>query len=423
VKSWKKRWCVLKNGCILYAKAQNGGQLGSVDLQNVTPEQVKFVSEYKKRKNLFSVETPNRTYYMHADDERDTLHWIQAVREQIKHMKQDSKKKISVEDFEVMRPLGKGNFGRVFQVKQKDTGGVYAMKVLEKRKILENEMVDSLMTEKNILQNLVHPFLVHLYYCFQTTDQLFFVMEFVSGGDLLGLIEREGRLSPELSQYYAAEILLGMEYLHANGVIYRDLKTENILINYDGHLCLTDFGIAKDGMHTPDRKTMTVCGSPDYLAPEILTEIGYNNSVDYWAFGCVIFEMLTGLPPFFHEDLAKMYTRIQNAPVEFPSDYPKNAIAITTALLVKDPNKRCCEPKTLKSNAYFAGLDWERLLRKEITPLYKPELKDPTDTSYFQTTGFTWEERQITGPSSNRATAIPKLAQESFNDFSFLGHK
>lgn len=418
IRNWKKRWCVLKSGNIFYARAQNGGELGSISLAGISCDKVQFLDEYKKRKSLFTIDTPKRKFYLQAENERETLIWIQAVKEHIRQCSEPSRK-LSPEDFEIICPIGKGSFGRVYQAKKKDNGKYYAMKVLEKKQILENDLLENLMTEKGILQNLVHPFLVHLYFSFQTANQLFLVMEYVPGGDLLGLIERNGALDDEITRFYSAEILCGLEYIHANGIIYRDLKSENILIRYDGHICLTDFGIAKDKMHHPNAKTKTFCGSPDYLAPEILNEEGYNKAVDYWAFGCLIYEMLTGLPPFYCKDINRTYGRIQNGRIEYPDNFSAETVEIISNLLQRDNNIRATDPQVIKNFPYFSGIDWEKILRRETKPPYIPDLKDETDTT-ITAANFASSD-MLLSDFSLKPIAIPKLSQETFNDFSFLG--
>ena len=218
-----------------------------------------------------------------------------------------------------MRVVGKGSFGKVMQVRMKKTGKIYAMKMLSKQHIVENNEIEHTMSERAILEKIHHPFLVNLNYSFQTEDKLYFILDFVNGGELFYHLQKEKRFSFERARFYAAEILLGLEALHNAGIIYRDLKPENLLLNSDGHICITDFGLSKQGLNTPNDKTDTFCGTPEYLAPEILLGQGYGKGVDWWSFGSLLYEMLTGLPPFYSQDVQEMYRKIINDKLSFPS--------------------------------------------------------------------------------------------------------
>eukprot|EP01099_Mayorella_cantabrigiensis_P002140 TRINITY_DN1941_c0_g1_i1.p1 TRINITY_DN1941_c0_g1~~TRINITY_DN1941_c0_g1_i1.p1 ORF type:complete len:267 (-),score=38.28 TRINITY_DN1941_c0_g1_i1:491-1291(-) len=178
-------------------------------------------------------------------------------------------KKIGLNDFELLKVIGKGSFGKVMQVRKKDNGKIYAMKILNKKTIIERQELEHTKAEKNILQKLVHPFLVNLNYSFQTEDKLYFVMDYVNGGELFFHLQKDKKFTEERVRFYCAEIVLGLEYLHASGVLYRDLKPENLLLTDDGHICMTDFGISKEGLQSDNDRTATFCGTPEYLAPEV----------------------------------------------------------------------------------------------------------------------------------------------------------
>lgn len=192
------------------------------------------------------------------------------------------------------------------------------MKVLNKKNILDNNELEHTRTEKEILQRLAHPFLVNLNYSFQTNDKIYFIMDYINGGELFYHLQKEHKFTPDRVKFYCAEIVLGLEYLHNSGVIYRDLKPENILLTEDGHICMTDFGISKQGLLAEDARTATFCGTPEYLAPEVLEGKGYTKAVDWWSFGTLMYEMLTGLPPFYSQDVQQMYFKIMHAKLEIP---------------------------------------------------------------------------------------------------------
>jgi serine/threonine protein kinase len=254
------------------------------------------------------------------------------------------------------------------------------MKILNKDMIVQRQELEHLSAEKNVLQKLVHPFLVNLNYSFQTPDKLYFVMDYVNGGELFFHLQRDKKFSEDRARFYLAEIACGLEYLHSNGVLYRDLKPENLLLTADGHICMTDFGLAKEGLVCDDARTQTFCGTPEYLAPEVLNGEKYGKAVDWWSFGTLMFEMLTGLPPFYCEDVQKMYQKIVSAQLTIPPNFSPEAKNIIEKLLDRDPRTRLQDPKHVKAHPWFAPIDWEKLENKEIAPPFIPPVKDPKST-------------------------------------------
>lgn len=204
------------------------------------------------------------------------------------------KQKVGPDDFEILAVVGKGSFGKVFQVRKKDTGNIFAMKVIRKDNVVKRNAVEHTMAENKILKHINHPFLVNLKYAFQTKLHLYMVIDYLNGGELFYHLTRDDYFSEERTRFYAAEVVLALGYLHDNNIVYRDLKPENLLLDMQGHICLVDFGLCKTGLGF-DTKTHTFCGSPEYIAPEVLRGEGYNKEVDWWALGTLIYEMLTGL--------------------------------------------------------------------------------------------------------------------------------
>lgn len=299
--------------------------------------------------------------------------------------------------------IGKGSFGKVLLVRKKDTDKVYAMKVLNKKTIIERNEVEHTKSEKNILMKLSHPFLVGLHYSFQTPEKLYFIMDYVNGGELFYHLQKDRKFSEERVRFYAAEISTGLEYLHNNGVIYRDLKPENLLLTNEGHIIMTDFGLSKEGLNSSDDRTATFCGTPEYLAPEILEGKGYGKAVDWWSFGTLVFEMLTGLPPFYCEDVQQMYSKIMTAELIIPDSVSANAADLVTKLLERDPEKRLQNPEIIKTHPFFSSIDWVRLINKEIPPPFVPDVKDEGDFSNIDP-AFTAEDPTLSdeeGPAGN----------------------
>eukprot|EP01102_Stenamoeba_stenopodia_P008101 TRINITY_DN2301_c0_g1_i3.p1 TRINITY_DN2301_c0_g1~~TRINITY_DN2301_c0_g1_i3.p1 ORF type:complete len:296 (-),score=67.21 TRINITY_DN2301_c0_g1_i3:548-1435(-) len=220
------------------------------------------------------------------EDDKDDNGWDDPV------LYSPTKEKITKDDFELLTVIGKGSFGKVLQVRKKDTGKIYAMKVLRKEAIVQRKQVAHTKAEKSILAKIQHPFIVGLHYAFQTEEKLYMVLDFVNGGELFFHLKREGKFSEQRVRIYAAEIACALSHLHSFGIVYRDLKPENILLDSEGHICITDFGLSKE---IQSEDTHTFCGTPEYLAPEILKGQGHGTPVDWWSLGTLIYEMLTGL--------------------------------------------------------------------------------------------------------------------------------
>lgn len=296
--------------------------------------------------------------------------------------KTSTHKKVSIDDFSVLKILGKGSFGKVLLVEKLDTKKTFAMKVIKKNTLSKKSQSLHTKTEREILENMNSPFILQLHYAFQTDDKLYLVMDFMSGGELFFHLRKERKFLESKARFYAAEITLALEYLHSHGIVYRDLKPENILIGEDGHIKIADFNLSKQGLRE-GVKTYTFCGTPEYLAPEILQGRGHDKAVDYWALGALIYEMLAGMPPFHCRDKNQMFMNILKKPVEMKPYFSKEACSLLTSLLVVDPTKRLSNMNELKKHEFFRDLDWDRLARSEIKPPFVPKIKDEKDLKYF----------------------------------------
>jgi len=323
---------------------------------------------------------------------------------------------VSLKDFELLKVIGKGSFGKVLLVRKKDNKRVYAMKILNKKVVVERNEVEHTKSEKSILMKLEFPFLVGLHYAFQTPDKLYFVMDYVSGGELFFHLQKEKKFSEERVRFYGAEIVAGLEYLHNAGVIYRDLKPENLLLTNEGHLVMTDFGLSKEGLHDAGDRTGTFCGTPEYLAPEILEGKRYGKAVDWWSFGTLMFEMLTGLPPFYSEDVQQMYAMIMSADLQPPPSMSPEAGDLLKRLLERDPETRLCAP-AIKQHPFFASIDWDLLVQKKITPPWIPEVKGEDDTRNIDAQ-FLQESVNIDDDAENVTDAVAN----AFEGFTYMGH-
>ncbi|XP_037090749.1 LOW QUALITY PROTEIN: serine/threonine-protein kinase Sgk1-like [Pollicipes pollicipes] len=281
-------------------------------------------------------------------------------------------------DFDFRRVIGKGSFGRVYLAHDRGQRTCFAIKVLQKRMDRQQETrTKHIMSERNVLlKNLSdHPFLVGLHYRFQTKDKLYFVLDYISGGELFFYLQKEQVFSENRARFYAAEAGSAVGYLHSRGIIYRDLKPENMLLDKQGHIVLTDFGLCKEGL-IGSTQTSTFCGTPEYMAPEVLLKLPYDRSVDWWCLGAVLYEMLYGLPPFYNRNTHEMYNSILHGRPRLRSSASAAAQQLLTALLQKKSEARLGSGPSdfdeIKAHPFFAPIHWEDLLRKRVTPPLRP---------------------------------------------------
>ncbi|RXM34441.1 Protein kinase C epsilon type [Acipenser ruthenus] len=334
-------------------------------------------------------------------------------------------KRMNLEDFIFIKVLGKGSFGKVMLAELKGTDEVYAVKVLKKDVILQDDDVDCTMTEKRILALARrHPYLTQLFCCFQTKDRLFFVMEYVNGGDLMFQIQRSRKFDEARSRFYAAEVTSALMFLHQHGVIYRDLKLDNILLDAEGHCKLADFGMCKEGILN-GVTTTTFCGTPDYIAPEILQELEYGPSVDWWALGVLMYEMMAGQPPFEADNEDDLFESILHDDVLYPVWLSKEAVSILKAFMTKSPNKRlgCVVSQggeeSIKQHPFFKEIDWVMLEQRKTKPPFKPRIKTKRDVNNFDQ-DFTREEPVLTLVED---AIIKQINQDEFKGFSYFGEE
>uniref|UniRef100_A0A674D074 Protein kinase C n=1 Tax=Salmo trutta TaxID=8032 RepID=A0A674D074_SALTR len=329
--------------------------------------------------------------------------------------------KRTLKDFSFIKVLGKGSFGKVMLAELKGSEEVFAVKVLKKDVIQQDDDVDCTLTEKRILALArTHPYLCQLYCCFQTRDRLFFVMEYVNGGDLMFQIQRSRKFDEARSRFYAAEVTSALMFLHRNGVIYRDLKLDNILLDAEGHCKLADFGMCKEGIIN-GVTTTTFCGTPDYIAPEILQELEYGPSVDWWALGVLMYEMLAGQPPFEADNEDDLFESILHDDVLYPVWLSKEAVSILRAFMTKAPAQRLgcvlsqgCD-EAIKKHSFFKDIDWTLLEQRRLKPPFKPRIKTKRDVNNFDQ-DFTREDPVLT-PTDE--AVIRQINQEDFKGFSF----
>ncbi|CAH1785990.1 unnamed protein product [Owenia fusiformis] len=331
---------------------------------------------------------------------------------------------ITMDQFRCIAVLGRGHFGKVLLAEYRNTGEMFAIKALKKGDIVARDEVESLMSEKRIFEvanSIRHPFLVNLFACFQTQDHdhVCFVMEYACGGDLMMHIHNDVFSEPR-SVFYAGCVVLGLQYLHTNSIVYRDLKLDNLLLDSEGYLKIADFGLCKEGMGFGDR-TSTFCGTPEFLAPEVLTETSYTRAVDWWGLGVLIFEMLVGESPFPGDDEEEVFDSIVNEEVRYPRFLSTEAIAIMRRLLRRNPERRLGaserDAEDVKKQAFFRNVNWEDLLRRKAPPPFVPTIRGNEDVSNFDEE-FTQELAILTPPKEGRPISMSD--QDLFKDFTYM---
>ena len=330
--------------------------------------------------------------------------------------------KVTFNDFEPLKLLGRGSFGEVLLVRLKANQKVYAMKILSKNLLKIKRQQIHTKTERDLMVKINCPFIVNIKSAFQDIAKLYIVSEFMQGGDMFYHMH-DGKIiifNNDKTRFYIMELVLALEFLHKNNMVYRDLKPENILLDAKGHIKLTDFGLSKI-LETESDKAFTICGTPQYLAPEILQKKGYNKAVDWWSLGCVMYEMLTGKIPFAIKRGVKLNMKIYEQGVKYPDHLYKNAKDLIKKLLVIDPNERLGSgpdgSENIKKHPFFKGINWNDAYQRKSKPPFIPKLKNDTDLRYFDTM-FT--EEPINGNQRKYTRDRDREPSNEYNGFSYV---
>ena len=297
--------------------------------------------------------------------------------------------------FKILKNLGKGNFGKVYLVRSKIDDKFYAMKVLRKQKIKELDNVNQTKAEREILEKLNHPFIMKLRYAFQTVDKLHLVTDFMQGGELFTHLHKESRFEESKAIFYISEVILAIEYLHKNNIIYRDLKPENILIGSDGHIKLTDFGLSKILINSESTKSYTICGTPEYLAPEVINSRGYDKNIDWWSVGALFYKLLSGVSPIKNNKGKSYDISNYGTKIDTPHYFSYDAKSFIYDILQVDPQLRLGSKRgadEIKEHALFNKVNWKLLAMKKIKPPLIPITNNETDLKYFD---LTYTEKTI----------------------------
>lgn len=460
IKNWRKRYFILRDdGSLIGFKTKPEPGQYSDPLNNFTVRGCQLMKVERPRQFTFIVrglqwaQVIERMFSVESDVERDE--WMAAiefvdqhVQSQDVEMAEDAStleqqalrdkfnvstrknraSKIALDNFEFIKVLGKGTFGKVILCREKVSAHLYAIKILKKQVVIAKDEVAHTLTENRVLQTTSHPFLISLKYSFQTADRLCFVMEYVNGGELFFHLSRERVFGEDKTRFYGAEILLALEYLHEQGIIYRDLKLENLLLDKDGHIKIADFGLCKEDILF-GKTTKTFCGTPEYLAPEVLDDSDYGRAVDWWGLGVVMYEMMCGRLPFYNRDHEILFELILIEDVKFPPTLSPDAKSLLQGLLMKNPKERLGggenDARDIKEHTFFCRVPWLQLLEKQLTPPFLPQVTSETDTRYFDQE-FTGESVELTPPDYSVLGAglnsiSEEVEQPYFQQFSFHG--
>ena len=366
------------------------------------------------------------------DEETNSMHRQQDTKSLCSRSKPSvsaDKKQMGLEDFELIKVIGRGSYAKVFLVEYRKTRKCYAMKVIKKSMVNDDEDIDWVQTEKHVFEQATnHPFLVGLHSCFQTESRLFFVIEYLCGGDLMYHMQRKRKLPEDHARFYSAEIVLALDYLHSKGIIYRDLKLDNVLLDIEGHIKLTDYGMCKEGLKKGEQ-TSTFCGTPNYIAPEMLRGENYDFSIDWWALGVLCFEMMAGRSPFeINENPSEnpdlntedhLFQIILEKPIRIPRSLSVKATSVLKGFLQKMPADRLGSAdglREIKQHLFFKTIDWQLLEQRLIQPPYKPQIQSERDLTNIDEL-FTKEEVRLT-PDSPQTLA--RLQQNEFEGFEYI---
>ncbi|CAM1308982.1 AKT3 (predicted) [Pycnogonum litorale] len=444
IKNWRQRYFILlEDGSLIgfKTKPENGF---SDPLNNFTVKGCQLMESDRLKRFGFIIRglhwktVIERTFHVSSEVEREE--WCSAIRSVAEKFRDDEQvtdihgsklsllsnnsidSRVTLDDFVLMKVLGKGTFGRVMLCEEKGKGRYYAIKILKKSVIIQKDEIAHTLTENRVLRNTSHPFLISLKYSFQTLDKLCFVMEYVNGGELFFHLSRERIFNEDKTRFYGAEIILAIEYLHKEGIIYRDLKLENLLLDNAGHIKIADFGLCKEDI-CYGSTTKTFCGTPEYLAPEVLEDHDYGRSVDWWGVGVVMYEMMCGRLPFYNRDHEVLFELILIEEVKFPRTVSVEARSFLTNLLVKDPNERLGggpdDAEEVKHHPFFASVNWMDVQNKKITPPFIPTVTSETDTRNFDPE-FTREPVELTPPDYSTLDSVAEEFEQEFDHFTYF---
>uniref|UniRef100_G3Q9I2 non-specific serine/threonine protein kinase n=1 Tax=Gasterosteus aculeatus aculeatus TaxID=481459 RepID=G3Q9I2_GASAC len=412
IKTWRPRYFMLKsNGSFIgYKEKPDLSEQTSPPLNNFSVAECQLMKTERPRPNTFVIRclqwttVIERTFHVDSNEEREE--WMRAIQSVANGLKIREQ-----EEEEPMDMFGSPN-----------KSSLEEMEVSMSKNRSKVDEVAHTVTESRVLQNTRHPFLTTLKYAFQTNDRLCFVMEYANGGELFFHLSRERVFTEDRARFYGAEIVSALEYLHSSDVVYRDLKLENLMLDKDGHIKITDFGLCKEGI-TPDATMKTFCGTPEYLAPEVLEDNDYGRAVDWWGLGVVMYEMMCGRLPFYNQDHERLFELILMEEIRFPRNLSPEAKSLLAGLLKKDPKQRLgggpYDAKEVMSHKFFIAINWQDVVQRKLAPLFRPQVTSETDTRYFDDE-FTAQTITLTPPDKYNCLDCEDPSQQAhFPQFSY----
>lgn len=470
IKNWRRRYFILREDGTFYGYKQKPSSDDQEPLNNFTVRNCQLMTLSKPKPYTFIIRglqhttVVERMFYVETNEERDD--WLSTIKQVANSLRalegapqaanspwgplapcevmdisestdnylapftkmsgnRKHKRKVTLEEFELLKVLGKGTFGKVILCREKANNRFFAIKILKKSVIIAKDEVAHTLTESHVLQTCRHPFLTELVYSFQTPDRLCFVMEYVNGGELFFHLSRERIFSEDRSRFYGGQILTALGYLHEQNIIYRDLKLENLLLDKEGHIKIADFGLCKESM-SYGALTKTFCGTPEYLAPEVLEDNDYGREVDWWSLGIVMYEMMCGRLPFYSRDHEILFEMILVEEVKFPRHLSEPARTLLSGLLTKEPKRRIGssekDAREVMAHPFFVHVDWVSLVEKRLPPPWKPDVQSEFDTKYIPEE-FAREPVALTPPDQGNPLDSIQEDQPYFETFSFHGSR
>ena len=363
---WKQCVCTLYPGYISITQGYSSPITTKINLTSKTT----FRDIVASHPGQFAISDNLSAHYFIAESELVKTKW----RETITSL-QMSKKSLIITDFNILSTLGRGHFGKVLLAEHKETHDIFALKAIKKAMLLDEEKIDTIFTERNILCGCSHPFIVSMYFAFQSSKKFYIGLEYVTGGALFKFIQIGRKMEVDEVKFYAAEVVLAIQYLHSKGIVYRDLKLENVLLCADGHIKLTDFGLSKELSIEKDGNvgtTSTFCGTNEYIPPEMILDKSYGLEIDWWTLGVFIYEFLFSKTPFYNKNLKQMYDNILHKEPKFPKETPDDVVLFISKLLEKDPAKRPTFHE-ITEDPFFENIDWDDAYIKRMVPPYIPK--------------------------------------------------
>jgi serine/threonine protein kinase len=400
---WHKRFCTIAGTKLTLAKDEQ-----CTDIDRLIPvtqsTRIEIIEDDKHPRFVVFPEADPPVCLAH--DSVDVVRsWVHLLRNLTLHTAN-----LDMSAFDLVTTLGRGYYGKVLLCKKKDTGEYFAIKTIHKARLVRTHKVHTIFNERNALMTSRHPFIVGFGFSFQTDSKVYLGLEYVAGGELFHHLQKVRRIPLPDVRIYVAELSLAINYLHVHGIVYRDLKPENILIDTQGHLKLTDFGLVKQ-LDSDEETTSTFCGTSEYLAPEIVARRPYGMKIDWWTIGILTYELLFGQTPFYRDNKARMFDAIRNENPRFPGRVDPNVVSFISMLLEKDPEARGDFSK-IRGHPFFAGLDFEKVLAREIVPSYVPEVSGAGVKNF---------DSEFTAQKPMDSFATPaRQAQDAFEGFSVV---